>query len=154
VQPSTQRNIEGERERDRKRETHIYSKRKSRTFSFSPPWAHRRSSHVMKCLNVTVYRTVVRLGTPALHFLWDHVVAGRPILPGAAMFETFAAAACTLAEGSGLEVCLTGLAIPAPVPLSTSAAPVVECALNYVTGEMQLANLALTGPGAIEGLNP
>jgi hypothetical protein len=103
-------------------------------------------------MNVMVHRTVVRLGTPALHFLWDHVVAGRPILPGAAMFETFAAAACCLAEGSGLEVCLTGLAIPAPVPLSTSAAPVVECALNYVTGEMQLANLALTGPGAWSGV--
>jgi Polyketide synthase dehydratase len=88
------------------------------------------------------------LGVPALHFLCDHVVAGRSIMPGAAMFETLAAAACCLSEGSGRHVCLQGLSIPSPVPLSVAEPPVLECTIDLPTGRLELAMLLLQGQGA------
>lgn len=91
----------------------------------------------------------VKLGVPALNFLWDHIVAGRSILPGAGMFEILAATAVCLSEGSGSQVCLSGLSIPSPVPLSTAAPPVLECIADLVTGKLELAMLLLQGQGAL-----
>ena len=67
--------------------------------------------------------------TPALAYLWDHRVNGRPVFPGAAYFEMAAAAARGLAVGGAaspggvVEAALQEVAIVAPLllPLPASA---------------------------------
>ena len=54
----------------------------------------------------------MQLSQPVLSYLMDHIVAGRCLLPGAAMFEATAAAGCALAEMSGVDLCLADISIP------------------------------------------
>ena len=93
------------------------------------------------------------LGIPALGYLRDHVVAGRAILPGAAMFEAALAAARSLqpdevleagsgGDGSSVGYALTGAAIVAPVLLSSGgagSAPGLLCTIDSTDGSVQLA---------------
>ncbi|KAK9803996.1 hypothetical protein WJX72_011444 [[Myrmecia] bisecta] len=93
-------------------------------------------------------RFTMRLASPDLSYLWDHIVQRRSILPGAAMFEMAAAAArglipdgstgSTGSAGSGHELALTSAAIPAPVVMSLGAPPVVECVAFCQTGQAEL----------------
>lgn len=75
-------------------------------------------------------------------YLLDHIVAGRSILPGAAMFEAAAAAARTLADAGAAavhgEACLLDVAIPAPVALHAAQMPGLECIVDCRTGSIQL----------------
>lgn len=70
-------------------------------------------------------------------------MAGRSILPGAAMFEMAAAAAATLADmAAGRHVALMGVAIPAPVMLQVAGRQSIECAVNWHSGAVQLLKSA------------
>lgn len=93
------------------------------------------------------------MGIPALGYLKDHIVAGRGILPGAAMFEAALAAARSLQPdealeagssggGSGAGYALFGAAIVAPVLLSSGGAggaPGLLCTVDSTDGSVQLA---------------
>ncbi len=78
--------------------------------------------------------------------LWDHAVAGRPILPGAAFLE--AAAAClqmTVAAGDdSLALLLASVSIPAPLELpprvSSSGSLVLQCQVDAASGRVRLAS--------------
>lgn len=52
-----------------------------------------------------------------LAFLWDHMVSGRPLFPGAGFFEVAAAAASLLNNSSVENAALADVAIPAPMVL-------------------------------------
>lgn len=79
------------------------------------------------------------MGTSSLGYLLDHVVAGRSILPGAAMFEMAAAAAATLADmAAGRHVALVRVAIPAPVMLKVAGRQSIECVVDRHSGAIQL----------------
>ncbi len=89
----------------------------------------------------------MQLAQPALSYLMDHVVAGRCLLPGAAMFEGTAAAGATLAEGTGPGLCLTGVSIPAPVMLQAGRLQTLMCTVDNAQGAVQLQQSSLTAPG-------
>ena len=94
-------------------------------------------------------RVALQLATERLAFLMDHVVAGRSILPGAAMFEAAAAAGRTLSlsadsvpsAAAAPDLCLTGLIIPAPVVLAAGAPQALEVAVDCRSSAVQLARL-------------
>ena len=89
--------------------------------------------------------------------LWDHQVAGRPILPGAAFLE--AAAAClrtavatsaASAANHQLQVLLSAVSIPAPLELPASTAGstsgssdrrlFLQCQVDLASGRVRLAS--------------
>ncbi len=83
-----------------------------------------------------------------LAFLLDHVVAGRPILPGAAMLELASAVGRTLAQDGAADaatVAIIDAAIPAPVLLSATVDVQLECSLAMGSGGLELQ--ASTGTG-------
>ncbi len=85
----------------------------------------------------------MQLGSSTLGYLMDHIVAGRSIMPGAAMFEMAAAAGRTAADtAAGRDLCLLGVAIPAPVVLHLGAQQTVECTLDWRSGAVQLQKVA------------
>ena len=89
----------------------------------------------------------MQLAQPALSYLMDHVVAGRCLLPGAAMFEGAAAAGATLAEAAGLGLCLTGVSIPAPVVMQAGRLQTLICTVDNGQGGVQLQQSSLGVPG-------
>ena len=60
------------------------------------------------------------LDSVRLSFLWDHVVHGRSIMPGAAFFEMGACSSWELCQGEGGHA-LERLSIPAPLVLGSSS---------------------------------
>ena len=93
----------------------------------------------------------MRLAQPAVSYLMDHVVAGRCLLPGAAMFEAAAAAGATLAEASRASTCLTGISIPAPVVMQAGRLQTLVCLADASQGAVQLQEGSLTMPGGSSG---
>lgn len=88
-----------------------------------------------------------RLNRPALAYLWDHRVAGRALLPAAAMLEMAAAAVTTLAQAGGHadEAALSSAAIPAPLALGASiegSALVLSAVVSARQGTVTIASLA------------
>ena len=83
-----------------------------------------------------------------LAFLWDHVVAGRPILPGAAMLEIASAAARTLAlDGAAddFDTAVMEAAIPAPVLLAATDSAMLQCTVAAWSGQLELQASIRTG---------
>lgn len=80
------------------------------------------------------------LSRPVLAFLWDHQVQAAPIMPGAAYFETAAAAGRTLLHLAEPAVALTGAAIAAPLRLPAAA----EAGSVVLTAEVALASGSLS----------
>ena len=87
------------------------------------------------------------LASPALAYLWDHRVSGKPLFPGAAFFELAAAAAKTLLGPAGDGAALAGVAIPAPLvlpalgsPAQQQAAPALVCRLEAATGAVEVTS--------------
>ena len=60
------------------------------------------------------------LKTLRMSFLWDHVVLGRSIMPGAAFFEMAACSSWELSQGHGQHA-LVGISIPAPLVLESTS---------------------------------
>lgn len=90
----------------------------------------------------------MQLASSALGYLLDHIVAGRSILPGAAMFEMAAAAGRTASDAAaGRDVGLLDVAIPAPVILQVGARQSVECVMHWGSGSVQLQSTAPSGQG-------
>ena len=89
----------------------------------------------------------MQLAQPALSYLMDHVVAGRCLLPGAAMFEGAAAAGATLAEAAGPGLCLTGISIPAPVVMQAGRLQTLMCTVDNAQGGVQLQQSSPAMPG-------
>ena len=90
------------------------------------------------------------LATPSLAHLGHHVVAGRPILPGAAMLEAGLAAVATLGgsadeEGGNGRACLAGATLPAPVLLTPPLAS-LEVVVDQADGSVTLAALGSGRP--------
>jgi hypothetical protein len=57
-------------------------------------------------------RLTVQLAAPATMYLWDHIVAGRSILPGAAMLETALAAGRALGAADWAPLGVTSPRLP------------------------------------------
>ena len=77
-----------------------------------------------------------RLDSPALAFLADHVIQGRVLVPGAAMFEIILASVSTLAgPGNGGVV---GAAITAPLVISPGGSCTVSCCVDPISGTLGL----------------
>ena len=90
----------------------------------------------------------MQLTNNRLAFLRDHIVAGRPILPGAAMLETAAAAGRTILQdgvSDAVSVAIIDAAIPAPVLLAATADVQLDCSLAMASGQLELQ--ASTGAG-------
>lgn len=90
---------------------------------------------------------------PKYAALWDHAVAGRPILPGAAFLEAAAACLYVASAAAGhdaLSLLLTAAAIPAPLELPPAVARggsssqkhqlLLQCQLDVGTGRVRLAS--------------
>ena len=84
------------------------------------------------------------------------MVAGRSILPGAAMMELAAACGTALADaalraGNSLAMGLRDASIPAPVglPAPPKPAPLLECTVGLKTGLLEVSSAA-AGTGAGE----
>jgi hypothetical protein len=91
-------------------------------------------------------RFALQLATERLAYLMDHVVAGRSILPGAAMFEAAAAAGRTLSLLSdstplATDLCLISVTIPAPVVLAAGVPQALEVAVDCRSDAVHLARL-------------
>ena len=89
----------------------------------------------------------MQLAQPALSYLMDHVVAGRCLLPGAAMFEGAAAAGAMLAEAAGVGLCLTAVSIPAPVVMQAGKLHTLVCLVDTPRGAIQLQQSSVAVPG-------
>ena len=88
------------------------------------------------------------LKAPGLAFLWDHVVAGRSIMPGAGMMELTSMQGRMLAP-EGSHICLLGASIPAPIVLSGASVPPVEGSLDCSSGAVELQTLSAGGEAQI-----
>jgi hypothetical protein len=85
---------------------------------------------------------------PKRAFMWDHAVAGRPILPGAAFLE--AAAGClhtaAAAGDDGVRLLLTAVTIPAPLELPSAAGSkgkqqlLLQCQMEISSGRVRIAS--------------
>lgn len=84
----------------------------------------------------------------AVAFLWDHIVAGRSILPGAAVMEFAAASGSALADSllttSNAKLGLDAATIPAAVILTASPAtgPSLESRVDTKAGSLEIASYA------------
>lgn len=85
---------------------------------------------------------------PKHAYLWDHAVAGRPLLPGAAFLEAAAGSlqAAAAAAGSAEALLLTAVAIPAPLELPALATEqqrhlLLQCQVDAASGRVRLASL-------------
>lgn len=90
-----------------------------------------------------ICKFLVPLASPQLAFLIDHIIQNTPIMPGAGMLETAAAACSSLRDAdvsSERRLCLVGASIPSPVVLnaSTASAATLECQVVGATGDVQL----------------
>ena len=93
-------------------------------------------------------RMAMHLMDNRLAFLCDHVVAGRPILPGAAMLEMASAAGRTLAlDGTAdvMNMAVVEAAIPAPVLLGATGGAQLECSLTLASGGLELQAVKAAG---------
>ena len=91
---------------------------------------------------------VGQLTHPSVAFLWDHIVAGRSILPGAAMMEFAAASGSALADGllttSQAKLGLDAATIPAAVILTASpaTAPTLQSRVDTKAGTLEITSYA------------
>ncbi len=91
-------------------------------------------------------RFEVDLGVPDLAYLLDHVVVGRSIMPGAAMFEAGLAAAQSLLpdappaaeQSDGGEHGLAAAVIPQAVLLKAAGGRLLQCTVTAPTGAVEL----------------
>lgn len=109
---------------------------------FAPP-AHR----LAQCTGVPArgwVETQCTFGSPGLSYLWEHVVKGRSLLPGTALFETaYAAVAVAHEGGPAAQPALVAAAIEAPLLLKAPLqAPVVHCTVQLSTGMLQVSSAA------------
>ena len=99
-------------------------------------------------------RLSVQLRSDSLTYLWDHVVAGRSILPGAAMFEMAAAAGQVLlqeggVQGGGQGLALADAAIPAPVVMTLGSMVRLDCTVLTQTGQLETHSAAGSSQGML-----
>jgi hypothetical protein len=91
-----------------------------------------------------------RLGAPQLAYLWEHRVNGRALFPGAGYLEMCAAAARALqGGGSGSQLLLASVSIPAPLLLpelgGQEGLPLLEVALEPAAGSARVQSLVAGG---------
>ena len=94
---------------------------------------------------------------PKHSHLWDHAVAGRPILPGAAFLEAAAACLQTTVADDRLTVLLASVSIPAPLELPPSISRsggslVLQCQVDVASGRVRLASSSSAGTRGREHL--
>lgn len=92
-------------------------------------------------------RFTTQLAQPALGYLMDHIVAGHCLLPGAAMFEAAAAAGACLEDATSLDLCLAGVAIPAPLVMQPGKLQALSGIVDASQGAVQLQEDSLMSPG-------
>ncbi|MEC7456507.1 MAG: beta-ketoacyl synthase N-terminal-like domain-containing protein, partial [Actinomycetota bacterium] len=81
----------------------------------------------------------VDIGSPRMHFLWDHIVNGKSIMPGAGYVEIMFGSASYLASDNE-EACLAEGLFLSPIMLSSST-PVLECRASLDTGRVEVTSL-------------
>ena len=74
-----------------------------------------------------------------MHFLWDHIVNGKSIMPGAGYVEIMFGSASYLASDNE-EACLAEGLFLSPIMLSSST-PVLECRASLDTGRVEVTSL-------------
>ena len=109
--------------------------------------AQKMQACLISRLGMWVCRFLVQLSQPALSYLMDHIVAGRSLLPGAAMFEATTAAGCTLAEKSSVDLCLADISIPSPVVMQSGVSQELACIVNVNRGTLALQGNMGSAPG-------
>ena len=128
-----------------------FSKHQSRAPCNAPPSAISRAALCNALLapggrQVTVHSAP--LASPALSYLWDHQVSGKPLFPGAGYFELAAVAAKTLLTLDA-SAALLGVTIPAPLVLPSvqptkagqqGAAALIACRLDAPSGAVEVAS--------------
>ena len=94
-------------------------------------------------------RFQTQLAAPDLAYLWDHMVAGRSIMPGAGMAEMASAASHSLLREllPSQALCLTGAAIPSPGILSAQAGTLMDCLVRTGEGAVELSTVTAKGTG-------
>lgn len=82
-----------------------------------------------------------KLSQPGLAYLWDHRIAGRELLPAAAMLEAASAALAAVARGGAIATpaVLVDVRIPAPLVLPTRAAEAPTLAVRFDARKSVLA---------------
>ena len=105
-------------------------------------------AHFQCCANCW-YRFQTQLAGPGLAFLWDHLVAGRSIMPGAGMAEMASAASHSLLQEAvpGRALCLTGASIPSPGILASQAGTLMDCLVHAAEGTVELSTVTAKGTG-------
>ena len=84
--------------------------------------------------------------TPRLAYVWDHVVSGKVLFPGAAFFELAAATAKLAAGKAGGQLTVAGVAIPAPLALPSKLdqqqqRPIrLQCSIHLGRGDLHIAS--------------
>lgn len=98
------------------------------------------------------HRMTGRLDAAPVSFLWDHLVAGRSILPGAGMMEFSAASGRALANSylqtSTMEIGLANATIPAAVILTQTpkTGPTLESTVDLKAGTLEVGNYPIGKP--------
>jgi Polyketide synthase dehydratase len=76
---------------------------------------------------------------PAFAYAWDHVVQGKTLIPGAALFEVAAAASRLLAvHGPTRSIGLLDATIPMPSIMRMDAPLVMQCEVSFETSAVTL----------------
>ena len=84
---------------------------------FWPTVAYRMLMERVTSAETQAYVSV-DLGRPCLSFLWDHIVLGRSIMPGAAYFEMASSASWSLCTSESPHA-IVGISVPAPLALGS-----------------------------------
>ena len=110
-------------------------------------YAQKMQACLIRRLGIWTCRFLVQLSQPVVSYLMDHIVAGRSLLPGAAMFEATTAAGCTLAGRSGVDLCLADISIPSPVVMQSGMSQELACIVDINQGSLALQGNARSAPG-------
>lgn len=103
-------------------------------------------------LLVVLHRIMGRLDAAPVSFLWDHIVAGRSILPGAGMMAFVAASGRSLAhtslQTSQIDIGFHSASIPAAVILTATpkTAPTLESVVDLMSGSIEVSNYPIGRP--------
>lgn len=80
---------------------------------------------------------------PAFAYMWDHLVSGRPLFPGAALFEMAAAAARVLLGSATDSVALAGASIPSPLVLPELSAQARGATMTALSCRLDASTTAI-----------
>ncbi len=116
------------------------------------PWSMTRMSVAPLALSlatqaITVTDTMVEFTAyvaPRLSYLCQHMVRGRPIMPGAGFVEFAMQSLAVLTDAATSRACITDITLRAPMTLPNDAdrwgerAPLLTCHVDLCTGQLEI----------------